>query len=537
MTNVRETKRQRALALQKKLEEEAKKNEQDPALVDEAKKQAQKEEAAKKRAERVTARETSKYKPPSFVTKPPSFVTKPRTVLDRSRSNKWRRDQRALAEKRNSPKKVTLPPPPSNGLEYISKRFAEKMTNGDIHFGTVDGFSPKYDDTPEAYWQVKFDDNVDDESVRYTFKEIHEGFALFESLTQPKDKASAAAKTPPKKRGNSVHVSDASDQGTPTKTPTSSITNNDPKKDSNRDDAAEDDSCTTLGESKKDDDFNTNKNSTKDSNNNRNKSPDDDSHTTLGESNKKGDDDWMDDDDDDKHSKSSDDDDDSFSDLGPAAALKARREKKRKLEELSGKRKRISISDEDDEDNKDKEDDEFVESDDDDEEEESKPRPTKKKRQQWIERPAGVRPVRASQQVDHTARGKLRALKKPTEMLWKMTMPHAKSDDFDPKKEKTTGQIRMEQSFPWVIHGACSYMEQGPNSNGGAVRYLDNPQFHVAVGSKQAAKRIYDILHGKGPVCDIHVHYNFDAYLRSFNDANLKKNKKGKKEDNKKDEE
>jgi hypothetical protein len=359
----------------------------------------------------------------------------------------------------------------------------------------------------------------------------------------------------PTANGYAVHVSDASEQGTPTTTPPTTSVAKDPNKDSNNpDNADDDDSHTTLGESQKDDnnlEDNANKNPetdpNKDSNNvskndalNGNKASNDEPRAKKndGESKKNDDDDWVDEKDDGADSKPASDDDESFLSLGPAEALKARREKKRKLNKLSNKKKPISTSDDDDEDedltSEEEEEEEFDEEDDEDDKEEqdnkkSKP-PPKKKRQQWIERPAGVRPVRASQQVDRTARGKIKAMKKPMEMLWKMTIPHAKSNDFDPNKHKATGQIRAEKAFPWVIHGAFSYMEQGPNANGGSATYLDTPQLHFAVGSEQAAHMIQSILHGTGPNCDIHIHYKFDNYERSFYDENLKK-KKGKKEE------
>jgi hypothetical protein len=149
MANVRETKRQRVLAHKKRDEEEAKKkNNQDNLLLDKAIKEAQKEEAAKKRADRAAARETSR---PAYQL--PAFLTRPRTVLDRSRRNKFRRDQRA-AKKNNSSTKKALPPRPADGWEYHEMRLAKKLPSGEIIFGTVEEFVGKFYDDDDDLWNV-----------------------------------------------------------------------------------------------------------------------------------------------------------------------------------------------------------------------------------------------------------------------------------------------------------------------------------------------------------------------------------------------
>ena len=112
--------------------------------------------------------------------------------------------------------------------------------------------------------------------------------------------------------------------------------------------------------------------------------------------------------------------------------------------------------------------------------------PAKAPRECWPERKVGVRPETLNQMMDITTRGKVKALKKPIEILQVATLPYARSDEFAEQTNPTiTGAIKEQRMWPWNIHGAFHYAEQRPNASGNTTepRFLDVPELHLWVGS------------------------------------------------------
>lgn len=158
----------------------------------------------------------------------------------------------------------------------------------------------------------------------------------------------------------------------------------------------------------------------------------------------------------------------------------------------------------------------------------------KEKRECWPERKAWVHPETLKQMMDVTTRGKVKALKKPMEILQYATLPHARTDECEEEKTtaaRTTGAVREQLGWPWNIHGAFHFCEQKPNASGNTTktRFLDVPELHFWVGSDSASEKLLEIMNGKQEA-KIHVHTEFDSYVGHFQLPENKRpeNKRGK---------
>ena len=129
--------------------------------------------------------------------------------------------------------------------------------------------------------------------------------------------------------------------------------------------------------------------------------------------------------------------------------------------------------------------------------------------------------------MDITTRGKVKALKKPIEILQVATTPYARSDEYvEPAYGNKPGAIREQEMWPWNIHGAFHYTEQKPNASGNSTvtRLLDVPELHLWVGSGSSSERIQKVLNGEQPA-KVVVHTEFDSYAAHLTRPD---NKRGK---------
>ena len=132
--------------------------------------------------------------------------------------------------------------------------------------------------------------------------------------------------------------------------------------------------------------------------------------------------------------------------------------------------------------------------------------------------------------MDRVVRGKIEALKSPTEMLWKMTTPLARADGFDIKNvtdPKEKGKRRGEENFPWVIHGNFCYTELGPNLDGGTHQVLGDPEFHFSVGCEKAQAKLNEVLSSGGSF-RFFIHIGFSEHKAIFEIKSQKRTKNPK---------
>ena len=157
----------------------------------------------------------------------------------------------------------------------------------------------------------------------------------------------------------------------------------------------------------------------------------------------------------------------------------------------------------------------------------TKKQPKKKppaKRKLQAKRKPGSRPVRIRMQVDAGTRVKRGQLRKPMEDLMRMSMPLAKSDDYNPPddSEDEEERITMEKHYPWVINGCYTYTEQKPNDDGDndELYFLRRPQLHFWAGSTLATERLKEAIK-KGKM-RMQFHSTFNDYQNALSSESAK---------------
>jgi hypothetical protein len=119
-------------------------------------------------------------------------------------------------------------------------------------------------------------------------------------------------------------------------------------------------------------------------------------------------------------------------------------------------------------------------------------------RQKKPARLAGDRPIEVRQQMDADVRAKLKQTQQGMQTAHKMSIPFTRSNGYRPPLDPldASEQAVKEEEFPWVVHTTATFTEQVPNGNGqnkeGTI-WLDQPEMHFWVGSKQAGAKMEDV--------------------------------------------
>ena len=103
-------------------------------------------------------------------------------------------------------------------------------------------------------------------------------------------------------------------------------------------------------------------------------------------------------------------------------------------------------------------------------------------------RSAGANATTAKQQLDIEVRKKIRAVKKPKQILQSTSTPFTRTDEYDPDIH-VDAEVAKEALFPWNVHGSFYFGNQAPNEEGSKdVGVLNKPICYFCAGSTANAK-------------------------------------------------
>lgn len=134
-------------------------------------------------------------------------------------------------------------------------------------------------------------------------------------------------------------------------------------------------------------------------------------------------------------------------------------------------------------------------------------------------------PVSATGQLDAPARARVDRIRAPMERLMNMALPLSRSIDFDPDDPEHQSRAKIEEDFPWVIHGSFCITDQKPNfASGGkqsAPNMHDELKLVIWVGSEQAQEYVGNLFgqqnDGEGIAgVETEIHHDFETYGKFF---------------------
>jgi len=147
-------------------------------------------------------------------------------------------------------------------------------------------------------------------------------------------------------------------------------------------------------------------------------------------------------------------------------------------------------------------------------------------------RSAGANPTTAKQQLDIEVRKKIRAVRKPMEILQSTSTPFTRTDAYDPDKH-VDAPVAKESLFPWNVHGTFYFGNQQPNEEGSKdVGVFNRPVMYLCAGSKANAMYIADHFreekrklaeHGQVLGFKVKIIVGYESYEQVFRSEKCKK--------------